>query len=202
MYTKRKFLKEYGQIIHAKHARIKVPVTWYSIVVTVLFLGRFPIAPGTLGSLAAYPLFYAAMKSSNSINEITSILLVLTVFFGIIGTISISVFQSKTNTHDHKCVVIDELVGQLFTLYLALPFINPLITLFQGSLNISSMNWIFLICFVLFRFFDIFKPFPIGRVDRAFKNSVGVMVDDLLASLYAFCVVYVMATILNYAGSF
>jgi phosphatidylglycerophosphatase A len=73
--------------------------------------------------------------------------------------------------HDHSGIVWDEIVGYLVTMYLA-----P-----------SGWEWI-IIGFLLFRFFDIAKPWPIGLADRKLKGGFGIMVDDVIAGIFAFAV--------------
>ena len=84
----------------------------------------------------------------------------------------INYFTLITNSHDSKNIVIDELVG-VFTIFL----FYDLIFLFNDILT-------YLLIFILFRFFDIFKIFPANFFDKHYKNGFGVILDDIIAGLY------------------
>ena len=95
---------------------------------------------------------------------------------------------------DSKEIVIDEFIGQsipiIFLSFYALPFLKwKGIVLGWEKLNypLFEPKYIFLlfICFILFRFFDILKPFPINLIDKKMKNSWGVVLDDVVAGIYA-----------------
>ena len=92
---------------------------------------------------------------------------------------------SQFKKKDAKEIVIDEFVGQSIPL-LFLSFVGL-------GFFLSLPNWIMqhyheimiFLCFLLFRFFDILKPFPINIVDQKMKNGLGVILDDILAGIYA-----------------
>ncbi len=131
--------------------------------------GRAPKAPGTFGSLATVPLAF-----------------VLAYFFGFWGIISgviVSFFIGtaavkevlKSTPHDPSFVVIDEVAGQLLTFAGVASYLQ----------NNSSSLLFYIIGFILFRIFDIFKPFPVSWADKKILNHWGVMLDDIIAGLYA-----------------
>lgn len=124
--------------------------------------GLAPKAPGTFGTLLALPLYPLLMPLSLPLQ----LALIATLFL-----IGIPICQ-KTGTalgvSDHGSIVWDEIVAML----LVLTFTPPL--------------WIWwLAAFILFRLFDIWKPFPIRQLDARLKGGFGVMLDDLLAAVYA-----------------
>ena len=90
--------------------------------------------------------------------------------------IFINKYSSNFTEIDAKEIVIDEFLGQslpIFLLYYPIQKGDP------------ESAWVYLImCFILFRFFDILKPFPINLVDKKIKNGFGVVLDDLLAGMY------------------
>ena len=130
--------------------------------------------PGTLGSLATiiilFVLFHALNISSNLI------LLGLIIIF-IYSFSAVASHTENSENKDPKEVVIDEFIGQSIPIYLY--------EISHGTEKSPNEAIIFYaICFVLFRFFDIKKPFPVSFFDRNFKNSFGVIMDDVCAGLY------------------
>ena len=148
--------------------------TFNSLFVTMFGLGRIKIIPGTFGSLATiiilYMLFHIINISSNFI------LLGLVIIF-IYSFPAVSSYIKNNENKDPREIVIDELIGQ------AIPIFAYEIS--HGIEKSSEEALIFYcICFVLFRFFDIVKPFPVSFFDKNFKNSFGVIMDDVCAGLY------------------
>ena len=127
--------------------------------------GLAPFAPGTFGTLAAIPLYLVLMQFSWWMYAF----LVLIAF--IVGVRLCDVTGGRLGVHDYAGIVWDEFVGLWITLFLV-PF--------------SWQNII--IGFLVFRFFDIIKPFPIGWLDKKVSGGLGVMIDDVLAGIYAFLV--------------
>ena len=130
--------------------------------------------PGTFGSLATtiilYSLFYKFNISSNII------LIGLLVIF-IYSFYAVSSYIKDNTNKDPREIVIDEFLGQSIPIYLY--------EIFHGTTNESNQVIIYYILFfALFRYFDIFKPFPVSFFDKNFKNSFGVIMDDIFAGLY------------------
>jgi len=130
--------------------------------------------PGTVGSLATiiilFVLFHALDISSNLI------LLGLIIIF-IYSFSAVASHTENSENKDPKEIVIDEFIGQSIPIYLY--------EISHGTEKSPNEAIIFYaICFVLFRFFDIKKPFPVSFFDRNFKNSFGVIMDDVCAGLY------------------
>jgi phosphatidylglycerophosphatase A len=137
-------------------------------------LGKLPKIPGTFGSLATiiilYVLFHVLNLSSNLI------LIGLMIIF-IFSFLAVATHIKDSENKDPKEVIIDELIGQSIPIYLY--------EISHGIEKSPDEAIIFYcICFVLFRFFDIVKPFPVSYFDKNFKNSFGVIMDDVCAGFY------------------
>ena len=189
---KRKF--SLNHFVNANKIKFKVPFSWYSIISTWFYIGKLP-APGTFGSIAAYPIFYYILMNSYSLTNAKSKLLLTTLVLFIIGLIAVKKFQKTTNTYDHSYIVIDEVIGQLLTLYISLDWLFHLSNLIP--VNISKNNLTFLIALVTFRYFDIKKPLIIDYVNRKYKGAFGVIFDDILAAIFASISIYVVYLIAN-----
>ncbi|HHH40127.1 MAG TPA: phosphatidylglycerophosphatase A [Sedimenticola sp.] len=128
--------------------------------------GAAPKAPGTVGTLAAIPL-YLLLRPLPS-----GLYLVLVAAMFLAGIWLCGRTSRDLGVHDHGGIVWDEWVGLLLTLWLAPP------------------GWPWLLAgFLLFRFFDILKPWPIGWLDRRVSGGLGIMLDDLVAGLFGFLVI-------------
>lgn len=167
--------------------------TWYYITATVFWIGRFPIMPGTLGSLIVYPIYYIIVSGSQSFSTATYHLYFCVVSIAILGYLAIDRFQRELKVIDHRSIVIDEVIGQLLVLavsYKHLYYLTPRLFTILSKLDIDS--YIFILAFILFRFFDIKKPFIIGFVDNFMRNTISVILDDVLAALFASITIYIM----------
>ena len=145
-----------------------------SLFVTMFGLGKVKIIPGTFGSLATiiilYILFHILNISSNLI------LLFLVIIF-IYSFSAVASHIEYNEDKDPKEIIIDEFIGQSIPIYLY--------EISHGTEKSPNEALIFYaICFLLFRFFDIKKPFPVNFFDKNFKNSFGVIMDDVCAGLY------------------
>jgi phosphatidylglycerophosphatase A len=131
--------------------------------------GAMPWAPGTFGTLVAVPLYWmlAALP--------LWLYLVCTVLLFVIGVWLCGVTSRDLGVHDHSGIVWDEIVGFLVTM-IAVP---------------KSAVWI-IAGFILFRLFDIWKPWPIRWVDRQVGGGFGIMLDDLLAGCYSLLVLQLL----------
>jgi phosphatidylglycerophosphatase A len=125
--------------------------------------GRLPRAPGTWGSLTALPLAAALDWSGGA----WLVLLAALAVFGL-GVWASDRYMAAYRLHDPAAIVVDEVVGQLLTLAL-LP-LTPIA---------------YLLGFVLFRVADMLKPWPAAWIDRTVAGGVGVMLDDVVAGIYA-----------------
>ena len=129
--------------------------------------GLAPKAPGTFGTLAAVPLWFL-LAQLPFWGYVLATLAVIAVGPWLCGRAS-----RDLGVHDHPGIVWDEIAGFLLTMVVA-PV--SLVALIAG--------------FVLFRLFDIIKPWPIGWLDRRVGGGTGIMVDDLLAAVYAGILLY------------
>ena len=143
---------------------VRVVATWFGC-------GKWPWGPGTAGSLGAIlPLL---PMLSNTYVGWRSVLFLLVALFLAPGIWASTQYEQITGKKDPSAVVVDEVLGQWLTLAFATKFT-------WASLGLG---------FVLFRIFDIVKPFPVRRVER-FPGGVGIVADDLAAGLYAGLVLY------------
>ena len=135
--------------------------------------GLSPKAPGTMGSLAAIP-FFLLMQDLSS----TYYLLIL-LAASLVGVYLCGKTADDLGVHDHPGIVWDEFVGYWLTMFMA-----P-----------SGWLWV-VIGFVLFRIFDILKPWPISWLDKRVAGGFGIMVDDLLAGVFALLCLQLLAAFL------
>ena len=148
--------------------------TLNTLFVTMFGLGKIPKIPGTFGSLATVILLYILFHILNLSSNI--ILLGLMIIF-IFSFSAVATHIKDNENKDPKEVIIDELIGQSIPIYLY--------EISHGTAKSSDEAIIFYgVCFVLFRFFDIAKPFPVSFFDKNFKNSFGVIMDDVCAGFY------------------
>jgi len=182
--------------------------TLIKIIVTFGFIGRIPVAPGTFGSLAAFPLLILLhyvvdanllVKASVILPGVDirvlkfCIMLLLTLFLFIIGTVASELYIQDKPDQDPSEVVIDEVVGQLLTSILCLFGHVMLMEYFRQEniyerktyLFILDLFVTFILPFILFRIFDISKPWPIDYIDKNIKGGLGIMLDDVLAAIFA-----------------
>lgn len=133
--------------------------------------GLAPKAPGTFGTLMAVPLYWYLLHGL----PLATFLAVIAVSF-MIGIWLCDASARNLGVHDHPGIVWDEFVGFWITC-IALP-----------------SGWIWLLwAFVLFRFFDIIKPWPIRWLDSKVPGGLGIMVDDVLAGIYALVLIQLAA---------
>ncbi|MDG1436572.1 MAG: phosphatidylglycerophosphatase A [Rickettsiaceae bacterium] len=185
------------------------------MVATVGYIGKIKYAPGTFGSLVAFPLCYIIMYftfnnqiifpiNGLSIVEqsfITLLIIELSaiLILFIIGTYCTRCYIENLDNKDPKEVVIDEVVGQMLVINLcSMSIVMLLDTKLKDYMNGSTIDFIFLFLspFILFRLFDIFKPWPINWLDKNIKGALGVMIDDVAAAIFAIIAHYVMIFIL------
>ena len=144
------------------------------IFVTFFGIGKIKKIPGTFASLFAMLLLFFLFHILNFSPNIILVIIIL-IFF--ISLFAVKIYIKDLNNKDPKEVVIDEVIGQSIPLYL-----------YEVSHNIpkdfNDALKFYLIIFILFRFFDIAKPFPVNYFDKNFKNSFGVIMDDVVAALY------------------
>ena len=148
--------------------------TFNYLFVTCFGIGSFRYAPGTITSLITtvflFSLFHIINLSSNII-LITLLLIFIFSFY------AVSNYLKDNDNKDPKEVVVDEFIGQSIPIYLY--------EVSHGTIKDPQEAVLFyLYIFILFRYFDIKKPFPVNFFDKKFKNSFGVIFDDVVAGLY------------------
>ena len=159
-----------------------------SLFVTMFGLGKIKVIPGTFGSLATVIFLYLLFHVLN-----ISSYLILTglVFVFIYSFFAVSNYIENNKNKDPREIVIDEFIGQSIPIYLY--------EISHGTEKLPNETIIFYgICFVLFRYFDIVKPFPVSFFDKNFKNSFGVIMDDVCAGLYVVLSLICFMVLKNY----
>ena len=126
--------------------------------------GAVRYAPGTFGTLVAIP-FYLFLRHLPA-----PLYLLITLITFVIGIALCDITAKAFGLHDHPAIVWDEIVGFWLTMWLAPAHLNVL--------------WVIL-GFALFRLFDIWKPWPIGWLDKKVHGGFGIMLDDLVAAIFA-----------------
>ena len=144
------------------------------LIVTCFGIGSIRFAPGSITSLITTVFLYSLFHIINLSNN--TILIILSIIF-IYSFHAVSEYIKFNENKDPKEVVIDEFIGQSIPIYLY--------EISHGTVKESQEAVLFYFyIFALFRYFDIKKPFPINFFDRKFKNSFGVIIDDVVAGLY------------------
>ena len=148
--------------------------TFNYLFVTCFGIGSFRFAPGTIASLVTtvflFSLFHV-IGLSNNVILITLLIIFAYSFY------AINEYIKDNEDKDPKEVVIDEFIGQSIPIYLY--------EISHETIKNSQEALLFyLYIFILFRYFDIKKPFPVSYFDKKFKNCFGVILDDVVAGLY------------------
>jgi len=139
-------------------------------LLTMFGIGRIKYAPGTVASIVTCLIYYLLFSLGVNFNYFFFFIFIILLIYSIILIDKLShYFKEK----DPKEIVIDEFFGQSI----------PLV-LMSGYIISSGEVYPFFLAFILFRFFDIYKPFPINIVDKKMKNGLGVMLDDIIAGIY------------------
>ncbi|OGT31948.1 MAG: phosphatidylglycerophosphatase [Gammaproteobacteria bacterium RIFCSPHIGHO2_12_FULL_35_23] len=156
----------------------RAPTTvWTNLIHFLAFgfgSGAIPFAPGTMGTLVAIPIYLLIAQLSLPLY----LLMVLILF--VAGIWLCEIAARDTGVHDHPGIVWDEIVGFLITMIGVPP----------------TFKWI-LLGFILFRLFDIWKPWPIRTIDRKVKGGLGIMLDDVLAAIFAFVIMQLIAILMG-----
>lgn len=154
------------------------------IVATWFGSGLLPKAPGTWGSLAAIPFAYII-----SVYTCTYALVFGTVALFFIGIWASDKIEKSAQTKDPRFIVVDEVVGQWIAL-LPLPFLYSFLD--PNSFYLFPAP-IAAVAFIAFRIFDIWKPWPVNFADKNVSGGYGIMLDDVIAGMYALIVTSAMA---------
>ena len=140
----------------------------------MLGLGKIKFIPGTFGSLATTIIHYYLFHTLNVSPNIILIGLIIILFYSFYA---ISSHIENSENKDPSEVIIDEFLGQSIPIYLY--------EISHGTTKETSETIVYyFLFFILFRYFDIMKPFPVNFFDKNFKNSFGVIMDDICAGFY------------------
>lgn len=151
--------------------QLKNPVM---LVATGFGAGCAPVAPGTVGTMVAIPFIYLMQPLGLQAYVMTTIAITIA------GIWLCGAAASQLGEHDHPGIVFDEVAGYFITMIAAPP------------------GWVWIVVgFVLFRIFDILKPWPISWLDRKVQGGLGIMLDDILAGLFA---LVIMQMAVHYTG--
>jgi len=131
--------------------------------------GLAPKAPGTFGTAAAIPL-YMLLTMLTPLHY-----LIVVILMSIVGVYICGKAANDVGVHDHPAIVWDEFVGYFITMFMI------------------PMSWqSILVGFLLFRVFDILKPWPISFIDKKMSGGAGVMFDDILAGLFSLFIMHLI----------
>src|SRR6056300_485640 len=145
-----------------------------SLLVTMFGLGKIKIIPGTFGSLATVLILFFFFHIIKVPSNIILFLLIVIFFYSFYA---VSTHIENSSNKDPGEIIIDEFIGQSIPIYLY--------EISHGTnKEPNEAIIIYFICFVLFRYFDIMKPFPVSYFDQKHKNSFGVIMDDVCAGFY------------------
>ena len=148
--------------------------TFNYLFVTCIGIGTFRFAPGTITSLVTTIFLFGLFHIINLSNNVIFIILLLIFIYSFYA---VSEYIKDNKDKDPKEVVIDEFIGQSIPIYLY--------EISHGTIkNLQEASLFYLYIFILFRYFDIKKPFPVNFFDKKFKNCFGVILDDVVAGLY------------------
>ena len=148
--------------------------TFNSLFVTMLGLGKIKFIPGTIGSLATTIILYYLF---HKLNISSNIILIGLIIIFVYSFYAVSSHIENNKNKDPGEIIIDEFLGQSIPIYLY--------EISHGTTkNAGEAIVYYFLFFILFRYFDIMKPFPISFFDKNFKNSFGVIMDDICAGLY------------------
>ena len=184
------------------------------LFVTLFGIGYLKFAPGTLASLITTIILYLIfLYTSQHVQFFLFVIIVCMFFYSLTAIKSI---ESQFKKKDPREIVIDEVVGQSIPIYFFefnLSLIHdpsrgiiengPNFYIYEWSNDASSLPWVFYLWFfLLFRFFDIVKIFPCNIIDKKMKNSLGVMLDDIIAGIYVIIFIALWLNLTKYFDIF
>ena len=137
-------------------------------------LGLLPKAPGTYGTLAAFPIYIVLVRFSTMTYCIVLLILLLAAIY------TVSYTSKALHNHDDSRIVCDEFVAYLLVL-----------------LFTKQTAFFMLLSFVMFRFFDIVKPWPINLIDSKVEGGYGIVLDDIIAAIYSIFIIIALQSLLS-----
>ena len=158
------------------------------LLVTMFGLGKIKFMPGTFGSFATTIILFYLF---HSLNISSNIILIGLIIIFIYSFYAVSSYIKNSENKDPREIVIDEFLGQSIPIYLY--------EISHGTTKESNEAIVYYgLFFILFRYFDIIKPFPVNFFDKNFKNSFGVIMDDICAGLYVVLTVVCFMIVKSY----
>ena len=162
--------------------------TFNSLFVTMFGLGKIKFMPGTFGSLATVVILFYLF---HSLNISSNVILIGWIIVFIYSFYAVSTYTEDSKNKDPGEIIIDEFLGQSIPIYLY--------EISHGTTKESNESIVYYaLFFILFRYFDIMKPFPVNFFDENFKNSFGVIMDDICAGLYVVLTVVCFIIVKSY----
>ncbi len=140
--------------------------------------------PGTFTSLSTLIILYILFEVLQ-FNNLNYILILYSIIF-FYSFYAVMDSETEFNNKDPRQIVIDEVLGQ------AMPLILIVYLSSKNLINIPVEIY-YLLSFILFRFFDIIKPFPVSYFDKQHKNFFGIIMDDIMAGLYTMLIIYLVS---------
>ena len=155
------------------------------LILTMFGVGKSNYAPGTVASFLTCLIFIFFYNLKINILMLLSIVVLIFIF----SVYSIDAYKKSFSSIDAKEIVIDEFIGQSI----------PLLTIYNFIEKNNSNHFILytFISFVLFRLFDIWKPYPINKIDQKIKNGFGVILDDIVAGIYTIVILLTIIFFIN-----
>ena len=156
------------------------------LILTMFGIGNSKYAPGSVASFVTCLIYICFFNFQ--VNIILLIIALALIF--LYSVLAIDALRNSFSEVDSKEIVIDEFIGQSI----------PILTIysFLENRNIAFFILYTLISFALFRLFDIWKPYPINKVDQNIKNGFGVVLDDIIAGIYSVVLLIVLILFINY----
>ena len=147
---------------------------------TLFFIGYIKWSPGTVGSFVSLIIIIQLQHLLNYF-----VFIILFIILSIISIKLIKIYSNNIKIHDAGEIIIDEFLG----IYL--------IIIISNNLNLLN-TWIkILLILVLFRIFDIIKPYPANWIHMNMRNSYGIILDDIVAAIYSIIALFILATFFN-----
>ena len=160
------------------------------LMITMFGIGNSKYAPGTVASFVTCLIYICSYRFQINILVLTSCVALIFLF----SIYIIDNFKKKFSEIDAKEIVIDEFIGQSI----------PLLTIYNFIEKNNSNHFILytFISFIFFRIFDIWKPYPINKIDAKMKNGFGVILDDIIAGVYSVMLLLIVIFFLNYVPKY
>jgi phosphatidylglycerophosphatase A len=155
-------------------------------LLTMLGVGRSKFAPGTVASFITCLIYIFFYSFQFKIFFLIAGVMLISIY----SAYSIDVFKNSFSNIDAKEIVIDEFIGQSI----------PILTIYYFIDKNNLVHFILytFVSFILFRIFDIWKPYPISEIDKNMKNGFGVILDDLIAGIYSTLILLIIIFFINY----